>query len=184
MMLRRTFAALIFSVLAAASGAAEPVSRLDDLPTSYWDKSTFISGCKSGRYIELDVPADDLDQFACPQCPRDGHQHEEDHAGRAQMALARYIILPVRIDERGDIGKLFVGLMVIDNDAVGLKALGNRQRLETGRAAIDRHDQLGAFLDQRLDGRRVRTVAFEDAVRDVDARPRAVMFEIARKQCR
>lgn len=71
-MLGRILAALIFSVLAAASGAAEPVSRLDDLPTSYWDKSTFISGCKSGRYIELDVPADDLDQ-ACT-CMYDQNQ--------------------------------------------------------------------------------------------------------------
>ena len=53
------------------------------------------------------------------------NQHHEDDPRRAEMAEPGDVVLPVGIDQRRNIGKAFVGLVVIDHDHVGAQGRGN-----------------------------------------------------------
>ena len=80
------------------------------------------------------------------------------------------IVLAVRIDQRERGRQNFRRLVMVEHDDVETEFRGFRERLEAHRAAIDGHDEIGAFgpkLPHRLD---VRAVALGDAVGDVDER--------------
>ena len=98
------------------------------------------------------------------------------------MSEPRHVVLAVGIDHGAGARQLLVGLVVIDDDDVAAELAGARQRLAAGGAAVDGDDELGAVLDEPFDGRRVRAVAFEQAVGDVDARLQPVMREEAAHQ--
>ena len=91
-----------------------------------------------------------------------------------RCAEARQVVLAVGIDDGGDVGQALVGLVVVDDDDVGAERRGDGERLEAGGAAVDRDDQLGAVLGERLDGVAAGAVALGHAVGDVDARGEAV----------
>ncbi len=74
--------------------------------------------------------------------------------------------------------------MMVDCDGVETQALGFRQRLAAGGAAIDGDQKLDAFLGERADSVHVRAIAFEDAVRDVHDRIEAAVPQVAAEQCR
>ena len=116
------------------------------------------------------------------QLARRRHEHEEGDARRAQVSLAREVVLPVRVDQRGDLGQALVGLVVVDDDHVDAEAARGGERFEARRAAIDGDDEARALGDEPLDGGDVGPVTLEDAVGDVDARGRAVVGEEAREQ--
>ena len=62
------------------------------------------------------------------------------------MAQPGHVILPVGIDERGDVREPLIGLVVIDDDHLGAERAGRGQCLDAGGAAVDGDDQLGAVL--------------------------------------
>ena len=97
----------------------------------------------------------------------DSHEHEADGG---EMAELRQVIEPVGIDhgERGR--KHFVGLMVVDHDDVEAELARFCERLVAGGAAIDSDEQARALRGERADRLRVRSVAFEQAVGNVDDR--------------
>ena len=82
------------------------------------------------------------------------------------------------------VGQPLVGLMMIDDEDVCSERTRDGQRLEARRPAVDGDDERGAFLDKCLDGRRVRAIAFEQPVGDIDARREAVMGKEPRHQRR
>ncbi len=99
--------------------------------------------------------------------------HERD-AGGAEVAQAREIILAVGVHNGRNVGKAHIGLMMVEDHDIGAERLRHGKGIEAGHAAVDGDDQAGAILNEPLDGRRVRAVALEDAVGDVDAGVTAV----------
>lgn len=110
------------------------------------------------------------------------HQHETDGG---EMAEAREIVEPVRIDQRIDLRQLRAGLVMIDHDHGHAEALGFSERLDAGGAAIDRDEQRGALRGQRADRFGVRAVAFENPVGNMDQRIEPAMAQMPGEQrCR
>ena len=125
-----------------------------------------------------------LIKSASPQFARNRDENQEHDARRTQRPLPRHVVLAVRVDDRVDLGKALVRLMVIDDEDVGAETARQCQRFVARRAAIDRDDQPGALADQRLDGTGVRSVALEQPIRNVDPRRRFVVPQKPRQQRR
>ncbi len=75
------------------------------------------------------------------------------------MTKTGNVVLPVGVDERRNIGKALVGLVVIDDDHVGAQGTGDTERVDAGRAAVDGDDELGALRDEAFDGFGIGAVA-------------------------
>ena len=125
-----------------------------------------------------------LIKSASPQFARNRDENQEHDARRTERPLPRHVVLAVRIDDRIDLGKVLVRLMVIDDEDVGAETARQCQRFVARRAAIDRNDQPGSLADQRLDGTGVRSVALEQPIRNVDPRRRLVVPQKPRQQRR
>ncbi len=63
--------------------------------------------------------------------------------------------------------RIAVRLMMVGNDQVDIALPGDRRRLDRRDAAIDRHDQLGAVIDNLPQRLGVEAVSFVDAMRNV-----------------
>ena len=96
------------------------------------------------------------------------HQGEKDDSGRAEMAEARQVVLPVRIDEGGSRRQALGGLVVVEHDRVEAEPRRLGERLVARRAAIDRDEQARALPGEGADRLDIGAVAFGDAVGDVD----------------
>ncbi len=122
-------------------------------------------------------------EVATAQFARDCDQCDENKADRSQMAKSGQIVGAVGIDDRHRVGKFLVSLMVVDNHRIEAKFFCLGEWFEARNATIDRDQQLHAAFGKRPDGVDIRSVAFEDPVRDVDDRIQTAMAEIAAKQC-
>ena len=56
---------------------------------------------------------------APPQLARHRDENKEHDARRTEHPLPRNVVLAVRVDDRFDLGKPLVGLVMIDDDHVG-----------------------------------------------------------------
>ncbi len=101
---------------------------------------------------------------------------------RGQMTEAGKIVAPVRIDDGHGRRQHLIGLVVIDDDNVDTERARFRQRLDTGRAAIDRHQKRRAAPGERAHRLDVRAIAFEQPVGNVDQGVDAGMTQEAREQ--
>ena len=79
------------------------------------------------------------------------------------MAKPGNVVLPIGVDERRNVGKALVGLVVIDDDHVGAQGAGDSERVDAGRAAVDRDNELGALRDEAFDGFGIGAVALGQA---------------------
>ena len=77
------------------------------------------------------------------------------------------LVEPVGIDQCRRLGQLGRAFVVIDHDHVDPGIMRHQQRLVRHRAAIDGDDQAGALLGQPHQRFARRSIAFEQAVRDV-----------------
>ena len=100
------------------------------------------------------------------QQPVDRDQHQEDHAGGAEIAERAVLVLAVRVHHGEDGGQRLGGEVVVEDDHV---AAGGGERLVRERAAVDADDQVVA-LAEPAHRRDVRAVALVDAVGDVERR--------------
>ena len=122
-------------------------------PLSGTTSHTVASATRSSRASRSGAGRSGAVVAASAQLARRRHQHHEGDARGAQMPQPRQVVLPVGIDDGRNVGQALVGLVVVDDDHVGAERPGDRQRRDAGGAAVDRDDQLGALLDERLDGR-------------------------------
>ncbi len=120
---------------------------------------------------------------ALAQRPVERHQRDKHHACRAKRALPRHVVLPVGVDD-DRLGQDFGGLVMVEHDDVEPEFSRLDEGLETGRAAIDRHQKRRAPRRQRPDRLAVGTVALGDAVRNVDQPLDAAEIEEFRQQRR
>ena len=103
------------------------------------------------------------------QNPLGGDAHQKDNARGAEMALPAQAIFAVGIDDGIGRRKVFADLMMVGNHNIHALLGGNFERIEVRRAAVDRHNKLGAVFNQRGDRRLVWPIAFRDPVGNVDA---------------
>ena len=85
-----------------------------------------------------------VEEAASAQFPVEGDQGKEDHAGRAEMAEARQVVLPVRVHDRQGARKVLGRLVMVEHDRVEAEPARFGQGLVARRAAIDRHEEAGA----------------------------------------
>ncbi len=102
------------------------------------------------------------------QHPKRCHQHEEHHACGAEMPLPRQIVLAVWIDQSNCRRKLGSDLVVVDDEHIGSGSARCFERFMAGRAAIDGDDQRRTIGGELLHGGWVWSVAFEDAIWNID----------------
>ena len=88
-------------------------------------------------------------EAALPQRPIERHQRHIDDTRRGEIAEARQVVLPVRIDERERSRQRLRRLVMIEHDRIEAEARLVLDRLEAGRAAIDGHDERRAFARER-----------------------------------
>ena len=100
------------------------------------------------------------------------------------MTEAGKIVAAVRIDDGEGCRQGFVRLMVIDDDDIDVQRARLRQRLDAGGAAIDRHQQRRASRGERSHCFDIRSISFEQPIRNVDQRFDAGTTEKARQQRR
>ncbi len=100
------------------------------------------------------------------------------------MAQSGKIIRPVRVHQRVDHRQFIAGLMMINHDHRHAQPSGFGQWLETGRAAIHRHQQRGALFREHPHRFDVGAIAFEDAVGNVNQRIEPAMAQVPCQQCR
>ena len=114
----------------------------------------------------------------------DRHQRDQHEADGGEMAEAREIVRPVRIHQRVDLGQFLAALMVIDHDDGHAELLRFGQRLQTGGAAIDRHQQRRALARQRPHRFGVGAIALEQPVGNMDQRIEPAMAQMPGQQRR
>ena len=115
------------------------------------------------------------------QMAHEGDEHDEDDAGRAEMAEAGEIVEPVWVDDDG-VRQRFGRLMVIDDDDVEAEAARVLHGGVARRAAIDGDEEARAGGLQRLDRRHVRPVTLRQPIGNVDAVRRAARRQQSREQ--
>ena len=111
------------------------------------------------------------------------HRHVGDADG-GQGAEAGEIVLAVGIDHGDRRRPLGAKLVMVDHHDIDAKRPGLGERFEAGGATVDRHDQAGALPGQRAQRFRVRPVALEQAIGDIDQRVEPLMAQEARQQRR
>ena len=97
------------------------------------------------------------------------------------MAELGEVIEPVRIDHKR-VRQSLVGLMMVDDDDVETEPARLGKRFVAGGAAIDGDEQLGAALGEASDRFDVRSIAFENPIRNMDDRIEAASAQEAREQ--
>ncbi len=95
------------------------------------------------------------------------------------MAEAREIVLPVRIDHGQRRRQHLVGLMVIDDDHIEAEPPRLRQWFMARGAAVHGDEESRAARGERCDGLDVGTIAFEQAIRDMDERREPAMAQVS-----
>ena len=95
----------------------------------------------------------------------------------AEIAEARHVVLPVRIDDRIGARQLGARLVMVDDHRVHAELAGQQQRVVGHHAAIERDEKLHALGLERFDREPAWPVAFGDAVRDVDVGPAPHRFQ-------
>ena len=111
------------------------------------------------------------------------HRHEHEADSR-EVAETGQIVEPVRIDHRERGGKALVGLVMVDHDDVETEAARFEQRLVAGGPAIDRDQQRRALPGQRSDRLRVRAIALEQTIGNMNERAQTAVAEKAPEQPR
>ena len=86
------------------------------------------------------------------------------------MSKPGNVVLAVGVDERRNIGKALVGLVVVDDNHVSAQRAGDSKRVDAGRAAVDGDDELRALRDEACDGFGIGAIALGHSVGDIDAR--------------
>ena len=122
-----------------------------------------------------------------PPAPRlaiEGRQQHEGDPGGRQDALPRLAARTVRVHERGDVGDFVAHQVVVDHHHVHAEALGFRQRLHARGAAIDRNQQRRPLVGEAAHGFDIGTVAFEDAIRNMDQRIESAVTQMPGQQRR
>ena len=125
-----------------------------------------------------------LEEAARAQGAVEGDEEQEDHAGRAEMAEARQVVLPVRVHDGERLRQPLGRLVVVEDDGIEAEAPGLGQGFDARRPAIDGDQDIGALLLQRPDGIDIRAIALRDPIRDMDGVVEAAGPQILRKQCR
>ena len=124
-----------------------------------------------------------LEEAARAQGAVEGDEEQEDHAGRAEMAEARQVVLPVRVHDGERLRQPLGRLVVVEDDGIEAETPGLGQGFDARRPAIDGDEDIGALLLQRPDGIDIRAVALRDPVRDMDGVVEAAGAQILRQQC-
>jgi hypothetical protein len=70
------------------------------------------------------------------------HKRHENEPDRGKMTEPGKIVAPVRIDDCRRRRQRLIGLVVIDHDDIDAEPARFRQRLDAGRAAVDRHQSV------------------------------------------
>ena len=148
--------------------------------------ATVPSATRSSEFFleQVGLGAQHMPEAALAQLPvhRDhGHEHKAD---RSEMVEPRKIVLPVRVDQRIDRRQGLVRQMMVDRHHIEAKRLGFNERLDAGRAAIDRDEELRALPGERAHRFGVRAIAFEQAIGNVDQRLKPAMAQEPREHCR
>ena len=94
------------------------------------------------------------------------------------------IISTIRIDDGYGFRKFFIGLVMINDDGIKPKPSRFGERFEAGNTTIDRDQQLCAAFGERTDGIHIRSVTFENTVRDVNDRIEPAVAQIPAEQRR
>ncbi len=95
-------------------------------------------------------------------------QHEEHHARRTQMPLPRQIVFPVGIDQRDRRRQLRADLVMVDHHHIRSGILCGLKGFMAGGAAVHGDDERRSIGGQLLHRRRVRPIAFENTVGNID----------------
>ena len=106
------------------------------------------------------------------------NRHEDETDGREMTEIGK-VIEPIGIDERKRAGQLLIGLMMVDDNDIEAKLARLQKRSMARRSAVDRHEQACPLRRKRLDRFDIRSITFEQPVRNVDDRAPAAMNEIA-----
>ena len=122
-------------------GAVEPLER--------HDVGNGAERHKVERVEQVGLRAQHVPEAALAQLAVDGDYGHEHEADRRQMVEPRQIILPVRVDQCVDRRQGLVRLMMVDRHHVEAERLRLHERLDAGRAAIDRDQELRALLGER-----------------------------------
>ncbi len=121
---------------------------------------------------------------ASPQQPVDRHHGHVGDADGGEVTKTGKVVLAVGIDQSACRRPLGAEFVMVDHHHVDAERLRLGQRLEAGRAAVDRDDQAGALPGQHAQRLRVRPIALEQAVGDIDGGVEPLMAQEARKQRR
>ena len=157
-------------------GAVEPGQRRDIGNGAERDEVQHAEQIRLGHFAAPEP--------ARPQFPVDRDQRDQHEADRGEIAQSREIVGPVRIDQRLDLGQFVAALVMIDHDHRHPEPPRFGQRLETGGAAIHRHQQRGALAREHPDRLGVGTVAFKNAIGNMDQRVEPAMPQVPRQQRR
>ncbi len=123
-------------------------------------------------------------ETALAQFARQRHQRQEHQSDGGEMAEPGQIVGAVRIDDGGGVGKLLVGLVMIDDHRLQPELARFGERFMAGGAAIDRDQQRRAALREGADGVDVRPVALEDPVGNMHDRIEPAVPQVAAQQRR
>ncbi len=93
------------------------------------------------------------------------------------MALARQVVVAVRIDDRNRIGERSAYLVMVEHHDVRPRCVRSVDRGAAVGAAVDGHDQRRAAPCQFPHRIGIRPISLEDSVRNVDFRLDAVVAE-------
>ena len=157
-------------------GAVEPLERHD-----IGDRA---ERHKVERVEQVGLRAQHMPEAAFAQLAVHRDHHHEHKADRGEMVEPGKIVLPVRVDQRIDRRQSFVRLMMVDRHHVEAERLRLNERLDTGRSAIDRDEELRALPGECAHRFGVRPVAFEKPVGNVDQRLKSAMAQELRQQRR
>jgi hypothetical protein len=149
-------------------------ARLSPLSVGHRAERDEIEEAEEIRLRPLGGPETPRAQLAIER----NHRHEHQADGR-EMAEPREIVEPVGIDDGKRRRQLLVGLVMIDHDYVETELARLRERLVTGGAAIDRDQKRCTLRSERADRLRVRPVALEQAVGNVDKGMEPAMTQIS-----
>jgi hypothetical protein len=95
------------------------------------------------------------------------------------VAQLRQIVEAVGVDHGQRRGEQFIGLVVVDHDDVEAELARLEHGLMAGGAAIDRDQQRRSARGERADRFCIRSVAFEQAIRNMDDRTNAAVQQVS-----
>ena len=113
-----------------------------------------------------------------PQRPVQRDERHIDDPGGAEIAEPGKIVLAVGIDQRQRMRQRLRSLVMIEHDHVKAEPVRELEGLAADSSAIDRHDELGAFVGEIRYRLGAGAIALRHAVGDVDDRFAATGVEI------